>query len=237
MVLVLVGPAATAQIESVVATTAWTAAFLRTAGWDRPIRVLAPYELPHPPEYDLKPSDLAALAEADLVVYAGYEVMVERIRTAVGETRMLRIGTDHSLATIRASVRALAGLLGTQGAAERNLTDLELLYGQWRKQLEDAGLGGAAVIGHVMQRPLLEALGFRVTPFGPAPPEAARIRDLAATRIPLIVDNLHGPVGKAVQETIPGARYAALANFPSRDQSLEDLLTENRRRLAEGWGL
>ena len=235
--MVLCAAAAGAQIDDMVATTAWTAAFLRTAGWVGPIRVLAPFEVAHPPEYDLRPSDVVALSTADIVVYAGYEVMVPRLRDAVGETRMLRIATDHSPATIRASVRALAALLGTGEVAEKNLAELDGLYADWRRELEGAGLGGAAVIGHALQRPLLEALGFRVTPFGPAPPEAARIRDLAATKIPLIVDNLHSPVGAPVRETIAGSRYALLANFPSRDQSLRDLLMEDRRRLAEGWGL
>ena len=63
---------------AVVASTAWTAAFGYAAGAET-IHVLAPYEMRHPPEYELKPSDIAVLSQADFVIYAGYERMAEKI--------------------------------------------------------------------------------------------------------------------------------------------------------------
>lgn len=225
------------QSRNVVASTGWTAAFIRSAGWTGPIRVLAPFDVAHPPEYELRASDLTALGTADLVVYAGYEVMVQRLAEAVGQEKLLRIATDHGPATIRASVLAIAERLGTTGQARENVADIERLIAAWKDELARKGLGGASVLTHALQAPLAGALGLKLTPFGPAPLEAARIRDLTVTGATLIVDNLHNPVGSPLKETIKGARYAVLMNFPTGDVSVRDILVENQRRLAQGWGL
>jgi ABC-type Zn uptake system ZnuABC Zn-binding protein ZnuA len=65
----------------VVASTSWVAA---RAGGAEHIRVLAPAELRHPPEYELKPSDLAAASRAGLVLYAEWDTFARRLKEAAG---------------------------------------------------------------------------------------------------------------------------------------------------------
>ena len=70
--LVAALPAQNAAPFRVVASTSWTAAFARAAG-ATDIVTIAPMELRHPPEYEIKPSDLAAVAAARFLVHSGYE--------------------------------------------------------------------------------------------------------------------------------------------------------------------
>jgi zinc transport system substrate-binding protein len=210
--------AAGADSPRVVATTGWVAAFIRSAGFTGPIRVLAPFDLQHPPEYELKPSDVQAVAEADVIVYAGYERMASRLREVTGNSRvrMLQITTDHGLATIRQSLRAISDALGTTTRAEESVLAIQAFYESWRRELAAAGWSGAPALAHVMHKPLLEELGFRIVGvFGPAPLEATRIRDLSGLGARLIVDNVHNPVASPLRETVKDARYLALRNFPS----------------------
>jgi zinc transport system substrate-binding protein len=217
----------------VVASTGWVAAFARTAGLDD-VRVLAPYQMQHPPEYELKPSDVAAVAGADLVIYAGYERAVPRIVEALGgrSAALLKVATDNSLATIRATVTAIARAAGTEAQAARNLAAVEAFYADWKRDLAARGLSGAPVLVHAMQRPLAVELGFRIEGvFGPAALEAAQIRDLSQKSVRVVIDNAHDPVAAPLRETLRGARFVELINFPSRRGSLMDLLAEDRARL------
>jgi zinc transport system substrate-binding protein len=231
--------AAWADPPRVVASTGWVAAFVRTAGFTGPVRVLAPFELQHPPEYELKPSDVPAVAEADVLVYAGYERMVGRLLDATKNTRVksVRIATEHSLKTMTESVLAVAAVLGTTEKAEENLRAVARYLDSWRQELAARGLAGASVIAHVMHRPLLEELGFRVAGvYGPGPLEAARIRDLSALGVSLVADNVHNPVGTPLEETVRSVRYLLLRNFPSGDVSLLEILAEDRRLMSAAWG-
>lgn len=231
--------AADADSLRVVATTGWVAAFVRSAGFTGPIRVLAPFELQHPPEYELKPSDAVAVGEADVIVYAGYERMVGRLREVTGNTRviLLQIVTDHSLATIRQSLRVISEALGTSVRAEENLRAILAFTESWRQDLAAAGWSGAPVLAHAMQKPLLEELGLRIVGvFGPAPLEAAKIRDLSGLGARLIVDNVHNPVAGPLRETVKDARYVAFRNFPTTEVSVLDVLAENRRLLGAAGG-
>jgi len=223
-----------AQVR-VVASTAWTAAFARTAGITE-VRVLAPYEMKHPPEYELRPSDVAIVAAADLVIYAGYERSVPRLVEAVGgrAQALVKVTTDHSLATIRQSVMAIARAAGTEAAATANLAAVEALYGEWKRELAAQGLLGAPILIHAMHRPLAAELGFRFEGvFGPGSLEAAQIRDLSRKSVRVVIDNAHDPVAAPLRETLKSARFVELINFPpsARLGTLVDLLAEDRVRL------
>lgn len=70
----------------VVASTNWVAAFARAAG-ALDVTVIAPASVQHPPDYDPRPSDLAAIARADWVLLAGYEGFAKRMEEALGGGR------------------------------------------------------------------------------------------------------------------------------------------------------
>jgi zinc transport system substrate-binding protein len=241
--LVVIGAAAplSAQQEHtrVIATNSWTAAFAAAAG-ATDITTLAPSSLRHPAEYELKPSDVASLQGADLIIYTGFEVMAKLSEAAGSQAiRMLQIGADYSLPTMRASILAIADLLGTGPKAKESVAALEEFMSSWKKELAGAGLGGAPVVAHVFQQPLVAELGFKVAGvFGPGPLEAAQIARLSPTGAKLIVDNWHNEAGGPLRETMKTALYASLINFPGPDgtSSLLDVLADDRAKLKAAAG-
>ena len=230
--------AAAAQPKAwrVVATNTWTAAFAAAAG-AKDIVTIAPGDLRHPAEYELKPSDVAALKGANLVIYTGFEVMAKRLAETAGgrKIKLIKIDADYSLDTLRSSIMAIARVLGTQDAALANIADLESFMASWKQELRDDGSFGAPILVHVFQQPLMAELGFSIKGvFGPAPLEAAQIAKLSGEKVTLIVDNWHNEVAAPLRETLPGARYASLINFPGPDgtKSLLDVLTDDRHILS-----
>jgi zinc transport system substrate-binding protein len=213
-------------------TTSWTAAFAEAAGVTD-LKILAPYELAHPAEYVLRPSDIEAVRGARLIIYAGYETMVARLKgIAAGRSiELLQIGTDYSLRTIEESVRAISLQAGTEETASRSIREIRLLYAGWKEELERRGMKGAAVLVHAFQKPLAEELGFTVEGiFGPGPMEASQIARLSQKSVRLIIDNRHNEAGRPLVQTIPTARYVSLLNFPGSEdtRSLMDVLRFNR---------
>jgi hypothetical protein len=224
----------------VVATNSWTAAFAAAAG-AADIMTLAPSDLRHPAEYELKPSDVAALQGAGLIVYTGFEVMAKKVAEAAGsqKIRMLQIEADYSLATIRKSILAIAEVTGTQQKARASIASLEGFMESWKAELRAAGLLGAPVVVHLFQQPLVAELGFDVQGvFGPGPLEAAQISKLSPSNAKFIVDNWHNEAAAPLRETMKTARYMSLINFPGPDgtKSLIDVLADNRARLKAAVG-
>ena len=235
--LVLAAMTAFAQQKQyrVVATTSWTAAFAMAAGVTDTV-VLAPSELRHPAEYELKPSDIMALAGADLIISTGFEAMAKKLADTAGTRHIpvLQIDADYSLSTMRKSILAIAAITGTTRKAQENVIALESFMESWKKELHKRGLFGASVLVHVFQKPLMDELGFSVQGlFGPDPLEASQIVKLSATKPTLIVDNWHNEAAAPLRETLPQVRYASLINFPGPDGTvtLLDVLTDNRKRL------
>jgi zinc transport system substrate-binding protein len=177
----------------VVATNSRTAALAAAAGATSVVTI-APTDPRHPSEYELTPSDVTALKGADLIVYTGFEVMAKKLADAAGgqEIRMLQIGADYSLATLRASINAVAAAMGTTDTARASIAALEGFMASWKAELNTAGLAGAPVVVHLFQQPLIQELGFSIKGiFGPAPLEAAQITKLSPEKAALIVDNWH----------------------------------------------
>ena len=153
--------AAGADGGAVVASTEWTAAFARAAGIPD-VTVLAPAASRHPAEYQLRPSDLRAVAAADALIFAGYEAMADRLRElARQEATVLRIDTDYSLATLRRSLEALQAAGGMPAASAASLHAIAAEYAEWRSELAARGLAGAPALVHRFQEPLARELGYR----------------------------------------------------------------------------
>jgi hypothetical protein len=224
----------------VVATNSWTAALASAAGATT-IVTLAPSGLRHPAEYDLKPSDVALLQGADLIVYTGFEVMAKKLADAAGtgRIRLLQIGADYSLATMRASLGAIAAVTGTADFAKRNMAAIETFMASWKDELKAAKVSGAPILVHAFQQPLMAELGFTISGvFGPDPLEAAQITKLSGMNARLVVDNWHNEVAAPLMETMKSTRFASLINFPgpSGTVSLLDVLIEDRARLKSAAG-
>jgi zinc transport system substrate-binding protein len=226
-----------AQPRVVVATNTWTAALAAAAGAAH-IVTLAPGDLRHPAEYELKPSDVARLRGADVIVYTGFETMAKKLASAAGDgsIKMLHIDADYSVATMRTSIMAIATVLGTEPKARESVAALERFITAWKAELQSKRLFGVPVVAHVFQVPLLKDLGFDIKGvFGPGPLEAAQIAKLSPIPATFIVDNWHNEAAVPLRETMKAARYVSLINFPGPDgtASLLDVLADNRKRMEE----
>ncbi len=238
--LAIIAPLGAQQQMRIVATNSWTAALAAAAGAANVVTI-APTGMRHPAEYELAPSDVAALKGADLIVYTGFEVMAKKLADAAGgqKIRLLQIDADYSLATLRASINAIAAVTGTTDKAAASIAALEAFMSSWKAELSTAGLAGAPVVVHLFQQPLIQELGFSIKGvFGPAPLEAAQITKLSPEKAVLIVDNWHNEVGGPLKETMKASRYVSLINFPGTGGTvtLLDVLAYDRRLLKAAAG-
>jgi len=221
--------------QMVLATNAWTAAFARAAGAQN-IELLAPYEMRHPAEYELRATDLQRVEQADLVVYAGYEGMIDRLQNVLGSANVnsVQITTTHTPEVMTESVMRIATELGTEETARANLAEIEAFFDDWSAELASHGLQQSAIITHAFQAQMLGALGVEpVGRYGPGPLEAQQIGALSGAGATLIVDNWHNEVGTPFRETLPDALYVSWINFPGHagTRTLLDVFTYNRAQL------
>jgi zinc transport system substrate-binding protein len=220
---------------AVVATNSWTAAFAQAAG-AKNIVVLAPYEMVHPTEYELRAADIPLIVHAKVIIYAGYETMVKRIESGMDLKKdvLVRIETDYSMATIEKSVMEIAQRLGTEKIALQNLDTIRRLITESRAQFDRTGLNSTPVLVNFFQQSIVREMGFEAAAvFGPGSLEAADIDRLAKLRSGMIVDNMHNPVGKPLMNIQPGVVYRQLLNFPGSNQTTDllDVIRYNIRQL------
>jgi zinc transport system substrate-binding protein len=226
-----------ASAPDVVATNAWTAAFAFAAGAEN-VEVLAPYEMQHPAEYELRPGDIQRVMKSKLFVYAGYEVMANQVISALdlSENRTLKIQTDYSFRAIDSSVLRIANCLETQEKAEKNLAAIRQLFIYAADSVRSRGLDTIPVLVQYFQLPFARELGMNVAGvFGPAPPEPGELLTLTKTGARLILDNAHNPSGEALKETMNRAVYIPLLNFPGKEGTvtLEDVIRYNLKLILQ----
>ena len=219
----------------VVASSSWTAAYAIAAGAENVV-VLAPYTMMHPSEYELRPSDIPKLKKAKMVVYAGYEVMTERITTGLNlpPEKLIQVTTDYNYSSIAQSVMELAVLLGTESIAQENLIEIRNAFEEGRNAVKKRRLTGQKVIVHRFLEPLALELGLIPTKvYGPGEPEALDILEVSKLSAAFIIDNRHNPVGLSFRQVLPYALYKQLLNFPGHlnTKSLADVIRFNVRQL------
>jgi len=215
----------------VIATTSWTAAYALAAGATK-VSVLAPSEMVHPSEYELRPGDISRLSKANLIVYAGYEVMVDQIKSGIKipEGKMLKISTSYNYAEIEESVLQIAKRLGTEQIAKKNLDEIKQLLLNGRIEVQKRGLNKGKILVHFFQESFARELGINPAMiFGPAPPEPKEILEMAQTKAVLILDNIHNPVGGAAKDILQNADYKLLLNFPglNKTRTIADVIRYN----------
>ena len=215
----------------VVATNSWTAAFAKAAG-AKNIVVLAPFEMEHPSEYELRAADIPIIVHAKVIIFAGYETMVRRLQSGMNlrQESLLKIETDYSMETIEKSVMDIAQRLGTEKIALQNLDSIRHLITESRSQFDKSGLNSSPVIVNFFQQSIVKEMGFEVAGvFGPSALEAGDIERMAKIRSGIIVDNEHNPVGMPLSKVKSGAVYRQLLNFPGlhHTTTLQEVITYN----------
>lgn len=228
----LFAQAASEETPSLVASTSWTAAFADLAGVDELIAI-APSNLRHPPEYELVPSDIVALQNADYFVYAGYERMMNTISEGVvSEDRVdIRINTGNDRANVIEQVELIASVTGTTPRYESYIA----LIDEAEERVAELGLDQLRVLCHTMQTPLAEDLGLNVVAtFGGNEVTASQIEAAASGAYDLIIDNVHNPISGPLAE-VSDAKVVIWRNFPEtvEHNALENTVRANIEALFE----
>lgn len=198
----------------IVTTNSWTAAFVSASGSGS--EQIASSEMQHPPEYELKPSDVIKIRDAGLLVYAGYEVMMKTVFESLKkpENQLLRIETGYTPEIVEKSVNAIAEKTGNSDTGKKFIASYKNDFASAVEELKKSGLYGAPVLVQFHFRQLAEALGFEILAvFGPAPLGVSQIAEFGRLKPALIIDNAHNPLASPLAE-ITGARITELVNFP-----------------------
>lgn len=217
----------------VVASTSWTGAIAAAAGADE-VRVLAPLELKHPPEYDYRPSDLAKLNEATAFVYAGYEPFAKKLLEASGfpKAKTFTVMTMNEPGNLKRQAAILAEKFGSEAKAAEWEAKFDQLTADILKRAEQKKVSDIKVLVQQHQEPFVKWLGYNIVGvFGAEELSPAKVMEYSKLGPAAIIDNSHNPQGKPIVEVTKG-NYVELINFPSpKAPTLIELFAENAGRL------
>ncbi|MDR2375392.1 MAG: ABC transporter substrate-binding protein [Treponema sp.] len=217
----------------IVASTSWVAAIAYCAGAEN-VRILAPVDLRHPPEYELKPSDLSAASKASLIIYAGWEMFAKKLAETAGNAgvQVLQIRVSNDPGDIKAEAKKIAELLGTTPRYETWVAGFDEFTATLRTDIQ-AVYAGKPVVVNSMQTPFISWLGFDIAgEYGPAEPSPALVLEMVNMKPTLVIDNYHNASGLPIAEAAK-VPYAELLNFPGRDgtRTIEDVFRYNAAAL------
>ncbi|MDR0710668.1 MAG: metal ABC transporter substrate-binding protein [Spirochaetaceae bacterium] len=219
----------------IIASTSWAAALARCGGAQN-IRVLAPADLRHPPEYELKPSDLNAASKASLIIYSGWEMFAKKLAETAGSAgvRILQIELTNDPVEVKGEAKRIAELLGTTEKYDTWAAGFDACLEDIRSSIFEAYAGKRIVVNR-MQTPFVKWLGLEITgEYGPAEPSPALILELVNTKPAIVIDNYHSPSGMPIAEAahVP---YIELINFPGKGgtETIEDVFLHNADMLVK----
>jgi zinc transport system substrate-binding protein len=214
--------------QTVVASTSLAGAIAQAAG-AKEVRVLTPSETKHPPEYELKPSDLLKLEGANVVIYGGYERMVERLVDASRNKNLIvvKIDTTTSPENLIAQTKKIAEVLHSEKQQQNWEKGFIEKLGILRKKL--APFAGKRAIVHLHTRPFVQWAGLsEVQMVPPGELSLKAVTDAVAKQPEIVIDILHMPSVKVIADNAH-CRYAQLINFPAIQGTvtLEDIFEFN----------
>lgn len=225
----------------VVASTTWAGAFAKAAG-AKDVVVIAPADFPHPPDYDPRPSDLAAIAGAKFVVMAPFDGFAKRLQEATGSAaQIVRVDLENTPGKIRSEVARLAKIFGTETAGRAFLTRFNSEYARLSAQVKrELGNRKPLVVGHRFMVYWADFAGLPVAGvYGPKPLQPRQLADLVAKKPGVIFKNGqtergNAPsAGRAIADAT-GARQVEILNFPGKSLDLLEVFEENARRISAG---
>ena len=230
--VILFCPTAPMAKEIVVASTSLAGAIAKAAG-AKEVRVITPGEMRHPPEYDLRPSDLLKFEGADIVVYGGYERMVQKLLETSKNRNILaiQIDTETSPENLMNQVRKISKMLGTEKerqAWEKSFVErLKLL----KKKISP--YSGRKAVVHRFAQPFARWAGLHVVQIiSPGELTPKVIADAVMQKPELVVDILHFPNAKVIAENAK-CKYIQVINFPGVEntKTIEDIFEYNSTQL------
>jgi hypothetical protein len=219
----------------IIASTSWAAAVARCAGAEN-VRVLAPVNLRHPPEYELKPSDLNAASKASLIIYSGWEMFAKKLAETAGSAgvQILQIALTNDPVEVKIEAKKIADILGTAEKYDTWAAGFDACLENIRTNISESYTGRRIVVNR-MQTPFARWLGLEIAgEYGPAEPSPALVLELVNTKPAIVIDNYHSPSGLPIAEAarVP---YIELINFPGKDgtQTIEDVFRHNAGMLVQ----
>lgn len=220
----------------VIASTSLAGAIVKAAG-AKEVRILTPGETRHPPEYDLKPSDIIKFEGADIAIYGGYERMVQKLLETSRNKNILaiQIETETSPENLINQVRKISKLLGTEKDAQAwEIGFLEKLK-SLKKKL--SSFSGKKAVVHRFAQPFTQWVGLYVIQIvSPGELTPKVIVEAVRKKPELVVDILHFPNAKVIAENAK-CRYLQVINFPGIEntKTLEDLFEYNTNQLLKAF--
>ncbi|MFN8123078.1 MAG: zinc ABC transporter substrate-binding protein [Thermoleophilia bacterium] len=204
-----------AEGPTVVASTGWVAAIAKLAGAGD-ITIIAPSSVQHPPDYEPKPSDLAAVSGADIVLLAGFEGFAKQLGEAAGGKHTVEVATTYDPAKLEAEIIKLGKHMGTEDVARENAasvrTRLEAVCADLRAEVPSPA---PVVVAHMFVTEWAACAG--LTPagtYGPAPITPGEVKQLSGLGPRLVLENRHMAGSGEAVAAASGAKMVELVNFP-----------------------
>jgi hypothetical protein len=226
----------------VVATTEILGDFVRKIAEDRvDLVVLIPGGM-CPAHYDIRPSDVAAVARAALVLHHGFELWMENlVKSSGSKALVVKTGDDwnvppNAVQQVGIVQEALAKILPKESAVlQQNAVAfqrrIEELAGRLLARAQQLNVQEAKVISQAFQAKFVSWLGFNVEGTYPPPERVSAQLFLQLVqvgreqKVALVVDNLQSGVGLGARLAFEiGAVHVVLTNFPGAVPNTRDYL-------------
>jgi len=226
----------------VVATTEILGDFVRKIAEDRvDLVVLIPGGM-CPAHYDIRPSDVAAVARAALVLHHGFEPWMENlVKSSGSKALVIKTGDDwnvppNAVQQVGIVQEVLAKILPKESAVlQQNAVAfqrrIEELAGRLLARAQQLNVQEAKVISQAFQAKFVSWLGFNVVGTYPPPERVSAQLFLQLVqlgreqKVALVVDNLQSGVGLGARLAFEiGAVSIVLTNFPGAVPNTRDYL-------------
>jgi len=218
--------------EIVVASTSLVGAIAKAAG-AKEVRIISPAEMRHPPEYDLRPSDILKFEGADIVIYGGYERMTQKLLETSKNRNILaiQIDTETSPENLIHQVRKISKILRTEKEAKAWEVGFIDRLNFLKKKISFTS--GKKAVVHRFAQSFSKWAGLHLVQIiSPGELTPKVIADAVAQKPELVVDILHFPNAKVIAENAK-CKYIQVINFPGikNTDTLDDLFEHNSTQL------
>jgi zinc transport system substrate-binding protein len=226
-----IAPASFAQ-KVAVASTTLAGAIAKAAGAEE-VRILAPPEVNHPPEYEVKPSDLMKLHGATIAVYGGYEKMVPRLAETSGSQGVIPVPIDTrtSPESLMEQARKIAKVLHTEQEELAWESRFKERLSELRGRLRT--FSGKRAVVHRMAEPFARFAELQIVKLlAPGELTPKTVGESIALKPDVVIDILHLPLAGVIAENAK-CPYVRIINFPGVDgtKTLEDIFEYNVMQL------
>lgn len=222
-----------AEGPAIVVTTTWQGAFATAAGAED-ITVIVPGEVQHAPEYEPSASDLAAVAEADFILYSPFETFAEQITEAAGaDAETVELDVDNDPSVVTSEVTRLAELFDTVERAETWLEEFDQERERISSELQDQWPDGEQpmAVAQVYAAWAADLAGVEVADtYGPDQLSPGDVSDLAGAEPDLVFENTHMSAGRVLPDS--DALQVGVVNYPGEDLDLIALYEANAHTIA-----